>query len=87
MFTYWFLLDVLAMVTTFGVGIALNMIFKRWWVSVVLFGLFSIYLFVQSDVALSWPEWLLYAVSVCGVLLSAWGIVTLRKMGYALFTK
>ncbi len=87
MFGFWFLLDVLAVVTMFGFGIAVNMIFRRWWVSVGLFALLSIYLFAKVGFALTWPEWVLYGVSLVGVLLSAWGVLALRKRGYALFSK
>jgi hypothetical protein len=63
------------------------MIFRQWWVSVGLFALLSIYLFAKVGFALTWPEWVLYGVSLVGVLLSAWSVLALRKRGYALFTK
>ena len=87
MFGFWFLLCVIAVVTTFGFGILLNMIFRRWWVSVLLFVGGSVYLFSQVGFLLSAPEWTLYAVSSAGAILAAWGLVTLRKLGYAMFTR
>jgi hypothetical protein len=87
LFTFWFLLDVLAIVTMFGFGIAVNMIFRTWWVSPALFAALSIYLFAKVGFGLTWPEWVLYGISLIGVALSAWGVLALRKRGYALFTK
>lgn len=86
MFTFWFMLCLLAIITTFGFGTALNMVFRRWWVSVVLFVAFSIYLFVSVASHMTLMDWVLYGISLIGVLLSTWAVRALRKSGYALFS-
>jgi hypothetical protein len=87
LFGFWFLLDVLAIVSMFGFGIALNMIFRQWWVSVLLFVLLSAMLFFRVGFSFSVAEWVLYGISLVGVLLSAFGVMALKKNGYVLFTK
>jgi hypothetical protein len=86
LFTFWFMLSVLAIITTFGFGTAINMVFRRWWVSVVLFAVFSIYLFIEVGSKMKYPEWILYIIGLIGVVLSTWAVRALRKRGYALFS-
>ncbi|MCL6637248.1 MAG: hypothetical protein K6T26_04785 [Alicyclobacillus sp.] len=85
MFAYWFMLSVLAFVTLFGVGMTVNMLMRRWWVSLLLYALFSVYLWIHAGPHMIAAEWVLYGVSCTGVMLSAWASRVLRARGYALF--
>lgn len=85
-FAYWFMVSLLAIITTFGFGTAINMIFRRWWVSVGLFALFTIYMLVTYVSKMSVGLWFLYIISLIGVLLSTWAVRALGKRGYALFS-
>ncbi|MCL6548872.1 MAG: hypothetical protein K6T30_08185 [Alicyclobacillus sp.] len=83
---YWLLLAVLALVTTFGVGMALNMLFRRWWVSVALFGAFAVWLLATAAGRMIWPEWILFFVGLAGVVLSVLAVRALKRSGYPLFS-
>jgi len=85
MFTFWFMLCLLALITTFGIGTAVNMIVRRWWVTIVLYGLFSVYLLASFAGRMTFAEWVLYTVGLVGAILSTFGVRTLKKRGYALF--
>ncbi|MCL6443284.1 MAG: hypothetical protein K6T83_07500 [Alicyclobacillus sp.] len=85
-FTFWFMLGILTLVTVFGVGTALNMIFKRWWLSLVLFGAGTVCLAFTAMKHMVLGEWVLYGLGLIGAGLSAWGVRALKKSGYALFT-
>ncbi|WP_026973782.1 hypothetical protein [Alicyclobacillus contaminans] len=87
MFGFWFLLGVLFLVTVFGFGLFLNMLFRRSWISWGLFAAASVWLFARIGFELSIPEWILYAVSLAGALAATWMTTFLRKSGYALFSK
>ncbi|MCL6597859.1 MAG: hypothetical protein K6T81_03880 [Alicyclobacillus macrosporangiidus] len=82
----WFLLGLLAMVTTFGVGAFLNMVLRRWWVSVCLYAAFTVYVLVSVAARMSFPEWVLFLVGWLGSLLAAWTVHGLKKRGYPLFS-
>ncbi|MBX5437177.1 MAG: hypothetical protein IRZ33_08165 [Alicyclobacillaceae bacterium] len=83
---YWLMLSVLALVTTFGVGLALNMLFRRWWMSVLLFVVLSVWLFIAAGTRMILPEWILYFVGALGVLLSVLAVRALKRSGYPLFS-
>lgn len=87
MFTYWLLLDILALISTFGFGVALNMVVRRGWVSPVLYGIFAVYLLVTAAARMSVPEWILFLLGLVGALLSGWAVRSLRKHGYSLFSR
>ena len=87
MFTYWLLLDVLAIVATFGFGVALNMVFRTGYVSPGLYVVFGIYLMVQTRGHMTIPEWVLFLIGLAGALLSGYAVRSLRKRGYSLFTR
>lgn len=86
MFLFWFMLGLLGLITTFGVGTALNMLSKRWWLAPGLYVLFSIYLLATAGVAMDVPEWILYGIGWIGVLLAVWTVHSLKKRGYPLFS-
>ncbi|MCL6516570.1 hypothetical protein [Alicyclobacillus sp.] len=86
MFAYWFMLSVLAAVTFFGGGMALNMIFRRWWASLVPFLAFTVYLIAAVGAHMIWPEWVLFGVAALGVALSCWTARVLGRRGYPLFS-
>jgi chromate transport protein ChrA len=85
-FAYWLMLSVLTIVTTFGIGIGMNMIFRRGWVSLLLYAILSVYLFASVGLTLNIPEWVLYLVGLIGVILASWSVRALKKRGYALFS-
>lgn len=87
MFTYWILLYVLAMVTTFGFGVALNMIVRRGWFSPVLYILFAIYVLIRTKATMEGPVWVLFVIALVGALMSGWAVRSLRKRGYSIFTR
>ncbi|KPV43671.1 hypothetical protein [Alicyclobacillus ferrooxydans] len=87
MVTFWLLLDILAIVATFGFGVAINMVFRRGWVSPVIYIVFSIYLMIRAAARMTWPEWILFFVGLIGALLSGYAVRSLRKRGYSLFTR
>lgn len=84
-FMFWFMLSILGIVTTFGFGTALNMVFKRWWLSTLLGLFFSIYLFVTVAAEMTGPEWILYVVGLSGAILASSSCRSLGKRGYSLF--
>jgi len=86
MIGFWFLLSVLAIVTTFGLGTTVNMIFKRWWLSMVLYFLLVAILAVSASFRVQGLEWLLLAVGALGSVLAALGARVLKKRGYPLFS-
>lgn len=83
---FWSMLDLLALVTAFGVGTALAMVFKRWWFSVAIYGAFTGYLLVALVRQMTVSEWVLYAVGLVGVGFSAFAVRMLKKNGYPLFS-
>ena len=87
MVTFWLLLDILAIVATFGFGVAINMVFRRGWVSPVIYIVFAIYLMIRAAARMTWPEWILFFVGLIGALLSGYAVRSLRKRGYSLFTR
>jgi uncharacterized membrane protein YjdF len=89
MFLFCFMIGLLSIVTTFGVGTAINMVFKRWWLSTAVYAVFSLYLFIHVihvGSRLSVPEWTAYILGALGVLLASWGCRALKERGYALFS-
>jgi hypothetical protein len=86
MFLFCFMIGLLSIVTTFGVGTAINMVFKRWWLSTAVYSVFSIYLFVRVGSRLTVPEWIAYILGALGVLFASWGCRALKERGYALFS-
>lgn len=84
--TFWAMLDLLALVTAFGVGTGLAMIAKRWWFSLGLYLAFSVYLFAKFLTRMTVSEWVLYAVGLIGAVLSAIAVRLLKKNGYPLFS-
>ena len=87
MLTYWLLLNVLAIVATFGFGVAINMVFRRGWVSPLLYIVFGIYLMITAAARLTAPEWVLFLVGLVGAMLSGLAVRSLRKRGYSLFSR
>lgn len=87
MLTFWLLLNILAIVATFGFGVAVNMIFRRGWVSPAIYIAFGIYLMIRAATRMTVPEWILFVVGLIGALLSAVAVSGLRKRGYSLFTR
>lgn len=87
MYTYWLLLYVLAIVATFGFGVALNMVFRRGYVSPLLYILFGIYVVIRAATRMTAPEWILFLIGLAGALLSGLAVRSLRKRGYSLFTR
>ncbi|MCL6597901.1 MAG: hypothetical protein K6T81_04105 [Alicyclobacillus macrosporangiidus] len=83
---YWLMLSILAFVTLFGAGMAINMIFRRWWAASLPFAAFSVYLMAAAGARMVWPEWILYGVAAAGVILSCWTARVLGKRGYPLFS-
>lgn len=84
--TFWLLLSILTLVTTFGVGTALNMIFRRWWIAVVIALLLSVYILVRAGAHLIAPEWILLVIGWIGTALAAWAVRALKRNGYPLFS-
>ncbi|QSO53255.1 hypothetical protein JZ785_05090 [Alicyclobacillus curvatus] len=87
MFTYFLLLDVLAIVATFGFGVALNMVFRRGFVSPLLYIVFGIFLLIRTGGHMTIPLWILFVIGLVGALLSGYAVRSLRKRGYSLFTR
>jgi len=87
LFTYWLLLYVLAIVSTFGFGVALNMIVRRGWFSPVLYILFGVYLLIRTKARLAGPVWVLFLVALAGALMSGFAVRSLRKRGYSIFAR
>jgi hypothetical protein len=86
MFLFWFMLGLLGIITTFGVGTALNMLSKRWWAAPLLYLLFSIYLMASAATRLDLSEWILYGIGWLGTLLAVGTVYSLKKRGYPLFS-
>lgn len=84
--TFWAMLNLLALVATFGVGAAVSMVFRRWWLSIVLFAAFSLYLLLAAGSRMTRPEWLLYTVCLLGAVSSSIAVRWLKKNGYPLFS-
>jgi hypothetical protein len=82
----WFLLGLLAIVSTFGIGAFLNMLCKRWWVSIAIYAAFSVYLMIVAAGHMSLAEWILYVIGWSGSALAAWTVYGLKKRGYPLFS-
>ncbi|WP_067933093.1 hypothetical protein [Alicyclobacillus kakegawensis] len=82
----WFLLGLLAIVSSFGVGAFLNMVLRRWWVSLCLDGLVTVYVLLRTGGHMAAAEWGLFAVGWLGGLLAAWLVRGLKKRGYPLFS-
>lgn len=87
MFAFWALLYVLAIVTTFGFGVAINMIFRRGWVSPVLYLLFTVYLMATAAGRMNIFEWILFIIGLIGAMLSGWAVKSLRQRGYSIFQR
>ena len=87
MITFWLLLNILAIVATFGFGVAINMVFRRGWVSPALYIVFAIYLMIRAAASMTVPEWILFFVGLIGAVLSGYAVRSLRKRGYSLFTR
>ncbi|GGJ10098.1 hypothetical protein GCM10010885_19070 [Alicyclobacillus cellulosilyticus] len=85
-FAYWFLFGVLIFIATFGVGCAVNMFSKRWWLSLALGGAGAVWLLAVAGGRMVWPEWIVFAVGCAGAGLAAWAVYVLRKRGYPLFS-
>lgn len=83
---FWLLLSVLTIVTTFGLGTTINMVFKRWWLSMVVYVLLGLVLLVEVSFHLRGLEWVLLAVGGLGAILAALGTRALKKRGYPLFS-
>jgi hypothetical protein len=81
-----FMLGLICIVTTFGVGTAVNMLFRKVWVSLVIAVLLSIWLLIASKGSLTVLEWVLFGIGWIGTMLSTWAVNGLKKRGYALFT-
>lgn len=81
------MLSLLTVITTFGAGTALCMIFRRWWVAALLWSVFTIYLFATALTRLTAPEWVVYGIGLIGVILATIGVRALRRRGYTLFAK
>lgn len=86
MLLFSFMLGLICIVTTFGVGTAINMIFRRVWVSLVVALALTVWIFIASRVSLSALEWVLVAIGWIGTLLSTWAVRGLKRRGYSLFT-
>lgn len=80
-----FMLGLICIVTTFGVGTALNMIFRRVWISLAAALVLTVWLFISSGLSLSALEWVLFAIGWIGTLLSTWAVRGLKRRGYSLF--
>jgi hypothetical protein len=80
-----FMLGLICIVTTFGVGTAVNMLFRKVWVSLVIAVLLSIWLLIASNGSLTVLEWVLFGIGWIGTFLSTWAVNGLKKRGYALF--
>lgn len=83
--TFWVMLSVLAIVVTFGAGTTVNMLFKRWWLSLALYLAFTVYLLLTAAMKMNAGEWTLFVVGLVGAVLSAWGVRALKQRGYGLF--
>lgn len=81
-----FMLGLICIVTTFGVGTAVNMLFRKTWVSLIIAVLLSIWLLIASKGGLTGLEWGLFCIGWIGALLSTWAVRGLKKRGYALFS-
>ncbi|QQE77048.1 hypothetical protein [Alicyclobacillus sp. SO9] len=85
-FLFWFMLGLIDFVTLFGVGTALNMLTKLWWIAPLLYLAFSIYLIAAVGGQMTTPEWILFFLGWLGVGLSSWAVRALKKRGYPLFS-
>ncbi|MDQ0188226.1 hypothetical protein JI721_14910 [Alicyclobacillus cycloheptanicus] len=84
--TFWFMVSLLALISSFGVGTALNMLFRRWWLSLVLYLAFTVYLLIAAARHMVVAEWVVYVVGWLGVVLSVVVVRSLKRNGYPLFT-
>jgi len=80
------MLSLLTVITTFGAGTALCMVFRRWWLSAALWGVFTLYLLVTAARHMTGPEWIVYIIGLIGVVFSTLGVRALKRRGYTLFT-
>ncbi|MCF8563494.1 hypothetical protein LLE49_01890 [Alicyclobacillus tolerans] len=83
---FWFMLSLLTIVTTFGLGVTFNMLFKRWWLSMVLYLLLAVFVLIRTTLSMNLPEWILFFVGMVGAVLAAFGTLALKKRGYPLFS-
>lgn len=86
MIGFWLLLSLLTIVTTFGLGTTVNMIFKRWWLSMLIYGILALILVIQASFSLQVLEWVLLVIAGLGAGLSSLGTRALKKRGYPLFS-
>lgn len=84
--TFWFMASLLAFISCFGVGTTLNMLLRRWWLSTVLYLLFTIYLVIAAATRMGVGEWVLFAVGLAAAVTSSVVVRMLKKSGYALFS-
>ncbi|MCL6453694.1 MAG: YuiB family protein [Alicyclobacillus sp.] len=87
MFTYWTLLYILGIVSTFGFGVALNMVVRRGWVAPLIAVCLAGYTLLKTRAHLTGPLWGLFSICLAGALLSGWAVRSLRRRGYSLFTR
>lgn len=83
---FWLLLGLLTIVTTFGLGTIVNMVFKRWWLSALFDAVLSLLLLLRTGFSLPSLEWFLLGIGGAGAVLAAWGTLVLKKRGYPLFS-
>lgn len=84
--TFWFMVSLLAFISSFGVGTALNMLFRRWWLSTALYLAFTVYLLIALASRMVVAEWIVYGVGLVAAVVASIVVRALKKNGYPLFS-
>lgn len=85
MIGFWTMLSLLTIITIFGVGISLNMIFRQWWLAVVLYVLAMIFVIIKVVHEMAIHDWVIMAIGLVGAVFATWGARAMKGRGYALF--
>lgn len=78
--------SLLAFISCFGVGMAVNMLLRRWWLSLALYLAFSVYLLIATATRMGAGEWVVFIVGLAAAATSSVIVRMLKKNGYPLFS-
>jgi hypothetical protein len=82
---FYIMLSLLTIITIFGVGISINMIFRQWWLAFVLYLLLMAFVIARAVHVMLIHDWVILGIGFAGAIFATWGARAMKGRGYALF--